>query len=557
MDKKYIAFFCVLSLFANFVYAENINEEIVSKDVILYVGQVKIFPTNVPRRIAIGKPEIADVTMATNSEITVVAKSVGTTTFVYWDNTGERNFNIRVLSEDINKIKQRVDSLIKELNLPGVYTKVAETEEKILLLGEVKNAQDRERVFIVLGPLKDKVIDLIRIKEEESAIDIEVEIIELNRDATNTLGLTNPLSNTSGITLTEVGSPGIADTGAKWSNLFKVLNLSRDAFAWTLYALAQEGKARVLSRPRLTCQSGKEAELLVGGEKPTFTTEVVSTSGATGTEVEYKEYGIKLKIKPTVTEEKRIKLALNVEISEVGTVEFIGQASNRTAQAYPLTKRNVSTELLLNDGQTMAIGGLIKQKSEEDITKTPGLGDIPILGMLFRKKISKTGGGSGERGNVELFITLTPTLVSKQIPAPTQTAVPQAPQQTAPAHPTPQAAPTLKESAVPVPKEIPKETKPESPIDSYLKLVQQKILNAIYYPKQAKDAGWEGVVRMSLNISFDGQLKEIKIAQSSGYKILDDTAKEIAAKVAPYPPFPPQIDSKELWVEVPIIYKEH
>ncbi|MCX5704149.1 MAG: TonB family protein, partial [Candidatus Omnitrophica bacterium] len=331
-------------------------------------------------------------------------------------------------------------------------------------------------------------------------------------------------------------SPGIAPTvGTKWSNLFKVLNLSRNAFTWTLYALAQEGKARILSRPRLACQSGKEEELLVGGEKPVFTTEVASTTGTSGTDVEYKEYGIKVKIKPTITEDRRIKLALNAEISEVGTAEFIGATADRTAQAYPLTKRNVSTELYLNDGQTMAIGGLIKQKSEEDISKTPGLGDIPILGMFFRKRQTKAGGGSGERGNVELFITLTPTIVPKEIPAV-------------------KAAPPEKIS---LPKAVSGEIEAKPTLIDYAKLVQAKIFKAIYYPKPAKDAGWEGIVKMDLNISSSGQLKEVKITQSSGYKVLDDAAQEVAGKQAPYPPFPPQIDSQELWVEVPIVYKKN
>ena len=326
------------------------------------------------------------------------------------------------------------------------------------------------------------------------------------------------------------------------------MNLKRDAFTWTLYALVQEGKARILSRPRIACQSGKEAELLVGGEKPIFTTNVASTTGATGTEVEYKEFGIKLKVKPTVTEDEKIKLALSVQVSEVGTAEFIGATANRTAQAYPLTKRNASTELFLNNGQTMAIGGLIKQKSEEDISKTPGLADIPILGMFFRKKVSKTGGGTGERGNVELFIALTPTIVSKEMP---QTkAAPAIPPLPEPKEITvPTAAP------MPVPAEKPKSQAIPPGLADYVKLVQTKIAQAIYYPKPAKDAGWEGTAKISLNISSNGELKDVKVTRSSGYSILDEAAAEVARKQAPYPPFPPQIESQELWVDVLIVYK--
>lgn len=560
MKKKIIPVFCIALLMASFVYAHAADEA--AQEITLYVGQIKVFATDVPRRIAIGKPEVADVTTVTDSEITLAAKAMGATTFAYWDNAGEQVFNVKVFSEDIPGIKQRAEDLIKELNLPKVYAKAAESENKVLLLGEVKSAQDRERIFTALGTLRDKIVDLIKIREEEAAVEIEVEIVEVDEDATETLGLTNPLTTTSGITLTEVGSPGILTAGTKWSTLFKVLNLKHDAFTWTLYALAQQGKARILSQPRLACQSGKEAELLVGGEKPTFTTQVASTTGATGTEIEYKEFGIKLKVKPTVTEERKIKLALNVEVSEVGSAEFIGLTSNRTAQAYPLTKRNASTELLLNDGQTMAIGGLIKQKSEEDISKTPGLGDIPILGALFRKRTTKTGGGSGERGNVELFIMLTPTIVPKESPEKEAEVTKK------------EAQPEEKDLAVSLPKEAPlKEAAPtekppakENPplkiqiapgLVDYVRLVQAKIAKAISYPQPAKDAGWQGNVRLSLNISSNGDLKDARIAQSSGYGILDDAAAQVARKQAPYPPFPPQIASQELWIDVLIVYREN
>jgi len=213
MKKKIISFLCIAALAVGFVYAQEAGEG--AKEITLYAGQIKSFPTNLPRRIAIGKPEVADVTAVTDSEITLAAKSIGATTFVYWDNSGEHSFSLKVFSEDIPRIKQRVEDLVKELDLPKVYAKVAESEDKVLLLGEVKSAQDRERIFTALGALKDRVVDLIKVKEEEAAVEIEVEILELDKDATQTLGLTNPLSTTSGISLTEVGSPGIASQGAQ------------------------------------------------------------------------------------------------------------------------------------------------------------------------------------------------------------------------------------------------------------------------------------------------------------------------------------------------------
>lgn len=504
----------------------------------LYLGEPYILSVNNPTRIVIGNPDIVDVTGVTKSEITIAPKAQGATTLVLWDNFGEQSFKVKVFSEDINEIKRRVDNMLAKLNLPEVSTQAEEEEGKVILLGRVKSPRDREKVALSLGPLKDKTLDLIEVREEEAVVEIDVQVLELSKDATDTLGLTWPGS----INLLEVGSAGIATAGSKFSNLFTVKKLERatyssgtataDPFTFKLDALIQEGKARVLSRPRLACQSGKEAELLVGGEKPIFTTAVQATVG-TSTNVEYKEFGIKLKIKPTVTDEDRIKLALNVEVSEVGIAETIGATTAPTAKAYPLTKRNASTELFLDDGQTMAIGGLMKQKYEEDIRKVPWLGDIPILGMFFRKKTTTVGGGQGERGEVELFITLTPKIISegrKEVKQAKKEIEPQA------------ISAPVAESRL-------------QAITKYAGIIQRRILENLTYPPEAKETGFQGTVKLGLRLSYSGELLEAIIKSSSGYKILDENALSIAKGIVSYPPFPSSIEEQELWIDIPIVYR--
>lgn len=533
---RLIIFLLALNLIAFPLAAYALDEA--GEELKLFVGEIKILSVNNPTRIVIANPDVADVSDVTKDEITITPKAAGTTSLVFWDSFGEQSYQVKVLPENMDGIKSRIDNLLGKLNLPDVYSQIAEEEGKVLLLGRVKSPQDRERISTAIGELKAKTTDLILLKEEEAVVNIDVQVLELNKDATNTLGFTWP----GAINLIEKGSPGISDAGTKFSTIFKVLNLQRgtssgsDPFTFKLDALIQEGKARVLSRPRLSCQSGKEAELLVGGEKPIFTTTVAATTGAQGTSVEYKEFGIKLKIKPTViSEEKKIKLALNVEVSEVGTAETIGSSTTTTAKAYPLTKRTASTELFLNDGQTMAIGGLMKQKSEEDIRKTPWLGDVPILGLAFRKKTSKVGGGQGERGNVELFIILTPTIVSEEK----------------------QASEDKKEIK---PKISPSSTGnlsenlPES-MAGYAQVIQKRILENLTYPPLAKEAGFQGTVRLSLHLSYQGELLEAKVKESSKYKIFDDQAVNVAKGIVSYPPFPSSIEQKELWIDVPISYQ--
>ena len=170
----------------------------------------------------------------------------------------------------------------------------------------------------------------------------------------------------------------------------------------------------MLSRPRIACLSGKEAKLLVGGQVPVLSGSVTpgtsgtgTTGATTGASVEYKDYGIVLNIKPQVNEQGRVHINLNVEVSELGE-----KVETDYALAYTFIKRSATSELILDDGQTMAIGGLIKQKTTEELQKFPWLGDVPVLGMFFRHKYVVKGGDSTNREDVELFITLTPRIVS-------------------------------------------------------------------------------------------------------------------------------------------------
>ena len=513
-------------------YALDYTQDETGEELKLYLGEIKVLSVNNPNRIVIGNPNIVDVTNVNKSEITLSPKAIGTTTLVIWDNFGEQPYQIRVLTEDMQEIKRRIDNMLAKLGLPGVYARAVEDEGKVILLGEVKTPAERERVSTALAALKDKTIDLILVREEEAVVDIDVEVLELDKDATRTIGFTWPSSQT--ITLAEAGFPQIASS-RPIAKLFTIGNLYRSQFLWTIDALVQEGKARVLSRPRLACQSGKEAELLVGGEKPIFTTTVAATTGAQGTQVEYKEFGIKLKIKPTVTEQKQVKLALNVEISEVGTAEFIGQSTNRTAQAYPLSKRNASTELFLDNGQTLAIGGLTKQKLEEDVAKTAFLGDFPLIGALFRKKTTRIGDGINSRGNVELFIILTPTIVTER-----REALAKKNKET--------------ESSYALDTPFIEKVTPVS-LQDYTRVVQKRILDNLNYPNAAKEAGFQGIVKLSLHVSYSGELLDVAVKSSSGYAILDENAMGVARQVTPYPPFPPSIEQKDLWIEIPIVYQ--
>lgn len=527
MRKLFFGLFCVITFIMVMPfkgYSDLDNEEIK-----LYIGQPKTISVSSPKRVAVGNPSIADVNSISKTELTVNPKAAGNTTLIVWDNFGEQSYRLKVFIEDTSLIKSRVDNMLQSLNFPGVYTKAEDEEAKVVLLGTVKNAKDKERIALALVQVKDKIMDLIAVKEEEAVVEIDVQVIELNKGAQDTLGFTWPGS----IELTEVGSPGIQAAGTPWGKLFRVAKETRAAFTLKLDALITEGKARVLSRPRLSCQSGKEAKLVVGGEVPILSGSVTPNSSATtGTgattngNVEYKEYGIILNIKPLVEDSGRIHLNLDVTVSEIGTA-----VQTDYALAYPLTKRSATTELFLDDGQTMAIGGLMKKKTEEELRRVPWLSDVPVLGAFFRQRTTSVGiQGEDTKNDTELFITLTPRIVSQG-------------DVTKELKPAPVNTPSISDDNI------------KDPVLKYSKIVQKLILNDFSYPDQAKEAGFQGTVKLCLKLSHQGDLLDLKVKDPSGYQVLDNDALNTAKKAAPYPPFSPEITEKEMWVDIPIVYQ--
>jgi pilus assembly protein CpaC len=494
----------------------------------LYLGEVKVISVRNPARVAIGNPLVADIAAVTKNDLTLSPKSAGNTTLVVWDNYGEQSYVVKVFNENTNLIKSRIDNILKQLKVAEVNTQAQDEEGKVFLLGKIKNDKEKEMILTALGPLKEKIVDLMAVKEEENVIEIDVQVFEINKGAEDKLGFKWPQT----LDITEVGSPGIAAAGTSWGKLFKVANVTRDAFTLTLDALIQEGSARVLSRPRIACLSGKEAKLLVGGQVPVLSGSITpgtsgagSTGATTGASVEYKDYGIVLNIKPQVNEQGRVHINLNVEVSELGE-----RVETDYALAYTFIKRSATSELILDDGQTMAIGGLIKQKTTEELQKFPWLGDVPVLGMFFRHKRVLKGGDSTNREDVELFITLTPRIVVSH-------------------------AGKVKEARETAPADKYYIDEEKDPVLRYSRLVQARILESLNYPPSAKGSGFQGIVTLRMNLSYKGEILESGIQSSSGYKILDDNALKAAKKTSPYPPFPPAIKEKDLWINIPIAYQ--
>lgn len=208
----------------------------------------------------------------------------------------------------------------------------------------------------------------------EQMIEIAVEITEINENKTVELGIKWP----DELTFVEANIPSILESGA-WERV--------TSFSATLKMLQTNGAAKVLSKPKLVTKSGTTAKFMVGGEFP-----VVATAIGTS-EIQWKEYGIIMKITPTKMKDEKIDIVLETELSRLDY--------NVPVAGYPsIAKRQASSHLQIKDGETMVLAGLIETTKGKTVEGIPILSDIPVLGTLFSStKNTET------KTNVLIFVT--------------------------------------------------------------------------------------------------------------------------------------------------------
>jgi len=501
------------------VYPEFFSEEYGSpRKLDVVVGESKVLTVSNPKRVAIGDPAIADVAGASATEIIISAKAAGETNLQVWDDMGQREIAISVFTEDLSKLKTRLEDLFRTAGIRGITFQVGEQERKIFVLGDLP-LRKKEVIVQLLGSFKEKIIDLVTYSEDNPLVEMDAQIMEIKKTAVDKLGV----SWSQSLAFTETPTPSSHTLNRHIGDSLKAgiqAQFTRNSLTATLDILEQDNLARTLARPKLVALSGKEAKFLVGGEVPILSS-VSVTSGTTTTAVDYVDYGIKLNIKPEVKENGGILCKIEVEIKSIDTSTQLSIPSGGGTTTTPGFKtRTTSTELYLKNNQTIFLAGLINNEESNNLTQVPALGDIPIIGMLFRSK-------SFQLGDTELVISITPRIVnygdmSQDIQDATAAA---------------------------------KRDPDEEPADAYIRTVQEIILKNVSYPLEAQRANLSGGVVLSLHLFSNGQLAGVVVNESSGHKLLDNAALFTVKRLAPYPSFPKGLLLKEIWVEVPITYQ--
>jgi pilus assembly protein CpaC len=368
-------------------------------------------------KVAISEPKIADAIVISPREVMVNAKGPGRATLVLWV-TGAEPARYEIL---VTKDTTDWDSFTKTMkDSAGVPISVTGSGDTIVLSGTVKSADDSKRLAGMAQTRAKTVINLLQAPPppEPRQILLQVKFAAIDRVALTQIGFnmfsTNP--KMTGVTSTEQFAsprlsqltPGTTQT-VNFSDLLNLFLFRPDLnIGATIKALQEQDLLQILAEPNLLVLDGKDGTFLAGGSFPFPTITTTPTGGATApvVTVQFKPFGVKLDFTPTITPQGSIDLKVAPEVS---SLDFANAVTLQGFVIPALSQRRIETEVILKDGESFAIAGLIDNRVIETIEKVPGLGDLPILGKLFRSR-------STQKSNDELLVVITPHFVKPLSP---------------------------------------------------------------------------------------------------------------------------------------------
>ena len=351
--------------------------------------------------VFIADPEIADIQVKSPSLVYLMGKKPGETT-LYAVDEGENvlasiairvNLNLSRLRDAIRKLDPRSD------------VEVTSIDDTLVIEGVVRSAsiaEDVRRLAVRIAGDEKAVINRLGV-DAPNQVNLRVRIAEITRGVDKQLGFNWSIVGTLGglslalaTTNPFAGAVGIV-SGAIHSQAVQAdFNVKNWDFNAVIDALEEEGLVTILAEPNLTALSGETASFLAGGEFP-----ILVPDGNDRVTIEFKKFGVSLAFTPTIIGENRINLHVRPEVSQLSSKNAV-TLNNFVVPA--LIVRRAETTVELGSGQSFAIAGLLQNNVTHDIRKFPGLGDIPVLGALFRSD-------RFQRDESELVIIVTPYIV--------------------------------------------------------------------------------------------------------------------------------------------------
>ncbi len=384
--------------------------DIQSKPLHLLMGRsVEIYTTSRLKRVYVSAPVVIDSFTASPTEIVVTAKTTGVSGLILWDEDGKSQIYQVSVDADTSQLENDIHQA-----LPNDSIKVAALEDRITLSGTALSTASSTVAATIATQYGKTVVNAIVVRPPHPRqVRIKVQMIEVDRTKLDTFGI-NFLSQGKNVVASGTGQfPAVtattstAPTGtanAPTLTVSSALNLlyynSGVNIGMILQDLENRQVAEILAEPTITTVSGQKATFLSGGEFP-FPIVQASSGGLASITIQFRPYGVKLDFTPIVNADGTIQLTVAPEVS---ALDFSNAVTISGYTIPAISTRRAETQVELRNGQTFAISGLLDHRTIDIYNKMPGVGDIPILGKLFRSK-------STTKSAVELVVLVTPTLL--------------------------------------------------------------------------------------------------------------------------------------------------
>ena len=391
------------------------GEEPDARRIHLLTGRSMLVSTGAPIvRVSLTSPDVADALVTAPAQLLVHGKVPGTISMFVWERTGA----IRRYELTVERDLLRLNEQIKEM-FPNESITVDSNGKNVILSGKVATKEMAERAGNLAAGFVEAKTNVVNLLEFQAArsnqVMLRVRFAEVSRSAMTELGasfIANGVDNGRwfGRSTTQQFAAPHSDDGklvfSDFLNLF--LFDSAKQISTVIRALQGKGLFQSLAEPNLVAESGKEASFLAGGEIPI---PIAQGSGSNlAISVQFKEFGIRLNFTPEVVGD-RIRLKVRPEVS---SLDFSNAIELQGFRIPALSTRRTETEIELNNNQTFAIAGLMDNSMNSSMQKIPGIGHIPILGLLFQSK-------AAQKHQTELVVMITPEILNLDSPGVAQT----------------------------------------------------------------------------------------------------------------------------------------
>ena len=356
------------------------------------------------RRVYVANPAVLDSLTSSPYQIVLTAKLAGTSSVVLWSESGRSQLYTVLADLDVAGLE---DSLAQAL--PGDRVDVKAVQGRVYLSGVVgSDAAADEAVRLTAIYSKEVVNALVVDPRHSPQVELKVRIAEVDRNKFDQWGINffSGGQNAGAVTTGGFTPPSFPQVGpgSTQTMVQDALNIfyfnSNLNIGFTMRALQDKGILQVLAEPNLTTVSGRAAKFQAGGEFP-YPVIQGSNGGFTSVTIQFRPYGVQLDFTPYVHPDGSIRLRVNPEVSALDYANAV-KISGYTIPA--ISTRKADTEIELKNGQSFAISGLLDNRITDSLSKIPGIGDIPILGQLFRSK-------NLNHSVTELIVIVTPTVV--------------------------------------------------------------------------------------------------------------------------------------------------